>query len=73
MEQDPETIMKPDPKLIGKIYNAFDPFEPLKPGDPAYVECGEVRGDSNIKQDLGKKIVLAKNAILKVGEEYPDF
>ncbi len=49
--------MNLDPKLIDKIYNAFDPFEPLEPGDPAYVECGEVRGDSNIKQDLGRKIV----------------
>ena len=50
-----------DPKLIDKIYNAFDPFEPLKPGDPAYVECGEVRGDSNIEQDLGRKIVRANS------------
>ena len=48
-----------DPMLIDKIYNAFDPFEPLKPGDPAYVECGEVRGDSNIEKDLGRKIVRA--------------
>ena len=37
-----------DPTLIDKIYNAFDPFEPLKPGNPAYVECGKVRGDSII-------------------------
>ena len=51
----------PDPKLIGNIYNAFDPFEPLQPGDPAYVECGAVRGDSNIKQDLGRKIVRANS------------
>ncbi len=62
MEQAPEILMNADPKLIGKIYNAFDPFEPLQPGDPAYVECGKVRGDSNIKQDLGKKIVLADSA-----------
>ncbi|MEL6578824.1 MAG: ATP-binding protein, partial [Cyanobacteria bacterium J06621_12] len=48
--------MNLDPKLIDKIYNAFDPFETLQPGDPAYVECGNVRGDSNIEQDLGKKI-----------------
>ncbi|MEM9276488.1 MAG: ATP-binding protein [Cyanobacteria bacterium P01_F01_bin.143] len=48
-----------DPKLIDKIYNAFDPFEPLEPGNPAYVECGKVRGDSNIEQDLGRKIVRA--------------
>ena len=48
--------MNLDPKLIDKIYNAFDPFETLQPGDPAYVECGKVRGDSNIEQALGKKI-----------------
>ncbi len=53
--------MEQDPKLIGNIYNAFDPFEPLQPGDPAYVECGAVRGDSNIKQDLGRKIVRANS------------
>ena len=53
--------MNLDPKLIDKIYNAFDPFEPLKPGDPAYVECGEVRGDSNILQDLGRKILRANS------------
>ena len=50
-----------NPKLIDKIYNAFDPFETLQPGDPAYVDCGDVRGDSNIKQDLGKKIVRTNN------------
>lgn len=52
--------MNLDPKLIDKIYNAFDPFEPLLPGDPAYVECEEVRGDSNIEKDLGRKIVRYK-------------
>lgn len=51
--------MNSDPQLISDIYNAFDPFQPLQPGDPAYVECGAVRGDSNIKQDLGRKIVRA--------------
>ncbi|MEL7407583.1 MAG: ATP-binding protein, partial [Cyanobacteria bacterium J06558_2] len=54
--------MNLDPKLIDRIYNAFDPFETLQPGDPAYVDCGEVRGDSNIKQDLGKKIVRSDSS-----------
>ena len=54
--------MNLDPKLIDKIYNAFEPFEPLKPGAPAYVRCGIVRGDSNIRQDLGKKIVRDNSA-----------
>ena len=48
-------------QLIDKIYNAFDPFETLQPGDPAYVDCADVRGDSNIKQDLGKKILRTGN------------
>ena len=54
--------MNLDPKLINRIYNAFNPFETLQLGDPAYVECGEVRGDSNIQQDLGKKIVRTNDS-----------
>ena len=46
-------------QLISDIYNIFDPFQTLQPGDPAYVDCGAVRGDSNIQNDLGKKIVRA--------------
>lgn len=54
--------MNLDPKLIDKIYNAFDPFETLQPRDAAYVDCGEVRGDSNIVRELGKKIVRSNSA-----------
>ena len=42
-------------ELLDKIYNAFNPM-PLPPGDPAYVECREVRGDVDIVQDLGRRI-----------------
>ena len=35
------------------MYNAFDPFEPLPAGHPAYVDCREVRGDDDILRDLG--------------------
>jgi hypothetical protein len=42
--------------LITDIYNAFDPFRPLEPGDPVYVDCHEVRGDENVCRELGKKI-----------------
>jgi hypothetical protein len=42
-------------ELLDNIYNAFNPL-PLKPGNPAYVDCQEVRGDVNIIQDLGKII-----------------
>ncbi len=54
--------MTSDFQLISDIYNAFDPFETLQPGDPAYVDCGAVRGDSNIQQDLGKKIVRSNTS-----------
>ncbi|NJL35598.1 MAG: ATP-binding protein [Leptolyngbyaceae cyanobacterium RM2_2_4] len=39
------------------IYNAIDPFQPLQPGDPAYVDCREVRGDANVLVDLGREIL----------------
>ena len=35
---------------IEDIYNAFDPEE-LPAGDPAYVNCQEVRGDWDIIKD----------------------
>lgn len=47
-------------QLVDNIFNAFDPFEPLLPDDPAYVDCQSVRGDSNVEGDLGKKIVRAQ-------------
>ena len=42
--------------FLDAMYNAFDPFEPLPAGDSAYVDCGKVRGDEDIKKDLGNKI-----------------
>jgi hypothetical protein len=42
--------------LIADIYNAFDPFRPLEPGDPFYVVCNEVRGNDNVLRELGRKI-----------------
>lgn len=45
-----------DEELLNNLYNAFDPFEPLPAGDPAYVDCKEVRGDGDILIDLGTKI-----------------
>jgi hypothetical protein len=46
--------------LITKIYNSFNPFEPLQPGDPAYVNCSEVRGKENIFQEIGRRIILSQ-------------
>ncbi len=45
-----------NPKLLDDIYNAFDPFRPLLPGDPFYVDCHAVRGNDDILRELGKKI-----------------
>jgi hypothetical protein len=48
-------------ELLVQIYNAFDPFEPLQAGDPAYVDLRSVRGDGDILTNLGRRISLAKN------------
>jgi hypothetical protein len=46
--------------LLSQIYNAFDPFQPLQAGDPAYVDLRSVRGDGDVLKDLGRRIELAK-------------
>ncbi|WP_354635479.1 ATP-binding protein [Planktothricoides raciborskii] len=45
-----------DPKFLDELYNVFEPFNPLSPGDPQYVDCREVRGDGDILEELGNKI-----------------
>ncbi len=45
--------------LLTQIYNAFDPFQPLKAGDPAYVDLRSVRGDGDVLTDLGRRVDLA--------------
>ncbi|MBP0022048.1 MAG: ATP-binding protein [Cyanobacteria bacterium SBLK] len=46
-------------ELIAKIYNTFNPYPlTLTEEDKAlYVKCGEVRGDENIINQLGRRIV----------------
>jgi len=51
--------MAGDSELLDDIYNDFDPFQPLPPGDPVYVDLREVRGDENIEV-LGKRISRSK-------------
>ncbi len=51
--------MELDQKLRTYLYNAFDPFKPLDAGDPKYVDCREARGDEDILDDLGKRIILS--------------
>ncbi len=48
--------------LLTDIYNAFDPFRPLEPGDPFYVFCHEVRGNENVLRELGRKIERSNQA-----------
>ncbi|MBE9113052.1 ATP-binding protein [Nodosilinea sp. LEGE 07298] len=51
--------MPSDFEILRSIYNAFDPFEPLHPGDPVYVNCSAVRGEENILVDVGRQITLS--------------
>lgn len=53
--------MAGESELLDDIYNAFDPFQPLLPGDPVYVDLREVRGDENIEV-LGKRISRARRS-----------
>jgi hypothetical protein len=45
--------------LLVQIYNAFDPKRPLEPDSPFYVTCHDVRGQENIINEVGRKIVLS--------------
>ena len=51
--------MAGDFDVLKKIFNAFDPFRPLEPTDEAYVDCQAVRGDEEIKVELGRNILLS--------------
>ncbi|ACK64782.1 conserved hypothetical protein [Rippkaea orientalis PCC 8801] len=51
--------MAQDPNLLKTLFNAFNPFQPLKADDPAYVNCQEVRGDGDIITELGKEITYS--------------
>ena len=47
-------------ELLNNLYNAFDPFEPLPAGAPAYVDCKEARGDQDVLVDLGRKLLRSR-------------
>jgi hypothetical protein len=42
--------------IITGIYNAVDPFQPLEPGDPVYVDCEAERGDANVLMGSPKAV-----------------
>jgi hypothetical protein len=46
-------------KSLRDAYNAANPTEPLKPGDPRYVDCTDVRGDENTVSRMFKIISLS--------------
>jgi len=46
--------------ILTGIYNAVDPFRPLEPNDPAYVDCEAERGDANVLLDLGPEILRSE-------------
>lgn len=48
-----------DLKILKAIYSACHPFRPLNRGDAFYVDCQEVRGDSNIELGLGRDILFS--------------
>ncbi|NET74070.1 MAG: ATP-binding protein, partial [Sphaerospermopsis sp. SIO1G2] len=40
--------MSNNSELLKKLYNAFNPFQPLPAGDPNYVDCQDVCISSDI-------------------------
>ncbi len=51
--------MQHDFAFLKQLYNSFDPFRPLPAGDPAYVDCTEVRGDGDILVEVGREILYS--------------
>ncbi|MBK1986761.1 ATP-binding protein [Sphaerospermopsis aphanizomenoides BCCUSP55] len=52
--------MTSDFAFLKRLYNVFDPFRPLPAGDPAYVDCQEVRGDGDILKAVGRGILYSE-------------
>jgi hypothetical protein len=44
-------------ELLIAINSTFNPWEALPVGDPLYVDCQDVRGDTNIMRSLGRSIL----------------
>jgi len=53
-------------QLLRDLYNAFDPFQPLPAGDPAYMDCRSVRGDANVLVDLGNKVIRSDRVLCQL-------
>lgn len=55
--------MNKDFYALKRFFNAFEPFQPLQAGDPLYVDCRNVRGDSDIEEELGREILYSNSGI----------
>ena len=51
--------MTSDFAFLKRLYNAFDPDRALPAGDPAYVDCTDVRGDGDILEAVGREILYS--------------
>src|SRR5689334_3034526 len=51
--------MSKDLEILKRIFNIFNPDRPLPADDPAYVDCYEERGEVDILQELGQRILLS--------------
>ena len=49
-------------EFITRVFNAFNPVEPLKPKNPAYVNCSKVRGNDNILREIGNNIIRSNKS-----------
>ena len=56
--------------VLADLYNMFDPLEPLPAGDDRYVECQKVRGDEDVRIDLGRKILRSKRMTCQLYSGY---
>ncbi|MDC0831882.1 hypothetical protein POG22_02510 [Geitlerinema sp. CS-897] len=43
---------------------------PLQPGDPAYVDCREVRGDEDVVEDLGRTVRRSRDLTYQLYSGY---
>ena len=48
--------MVDSPDVLAGIFNAFNPYTALEPGNSFYVDCHAVRGNDNIWRELGRSI-----------------
>ncbi|KYC40311.1 hypothetical protein WA1_27665 [Scytonema hofmannii PCC 7110] len=58
--------MAQETAILRRLFNAFDPSRPLPDGDPLYVDCQEVRGDGDIKEEIGREILYSNSMTYQI-------